>query len=408
MRKLTFLLLILTLTAFIARAGGYQVGLHGQKNIGMGLIGTSLHQDASSIFYNPAGMSFLQSDFSFSGGVSFIMARVTYQAKDMVYQAHLQHEINTPFYFYGAMKATKDLSVGIAVNAPYGNGLKWDDKWAGRYLIQDIYFKAITIQPSVSYKFKDLISIGAGLVYAFGSVDMNKAIPVQDASGDGNLHIKGKTDNWGFNAGILVQPTKKLSLGLDYRSKIDMKVKSADATFDMPSVLASSYPATNKVSTSLPLPANLDFGASYEFSDKFMIGLNLCYVFWGVHDSVTYDFETKTDKLDKITSPSLYKDKLIIRLGAQYKLCELLTIRLGGYYDPSPIPDDYFHPQTPNNNELGLTCGLSIYPVKKLSIDAAFLYLMGFERDGIYTPDNFAGKYKSAFYIPGIGLTYNF
>jgi len=36
-------------------AGGYQVGLHSQRNIGMGLIGTSLSYDASALFYNPGG-----------------------------------------------------------------------------------------------------------------------------------------------------------------------------------------------------------------------------------------------------------------------------------------------------------------------------------------------------------------
>ena len=42
-----------------AHAGGYQVGLHGQKQIGMGLVGTSLSFDASSMFYNPGGLSFM-------------------------------------------------------------------------------------------------------------------------------------------------------------------------------------------------------------------------------------------------------------------------------------------------------------------------------------------------------------
>jgi long-chain fatty acid transport protein len=52
-------------------AGGYQVGLHSQRNIGMGLIGTSLSYDASALFYNPGGASFINSKFSFSAGATF-------------------------------------------------------------------------------------------------------------------------------------------------------------------------------------------------------------------------------------------------------------------------------------------------------------------------------------------------
>jgi len=162
------------------------------------------------------------------------------------------------------------------------------------------------------------------------------------------------------------------------------------------------------VDASLPLPANLDFGISYEIKEKFLIGLNLCYVFWEAYDSLIFTFETKTATLDRTASPTLYENRLIARLGAQYRINDIVTVRLGGYYDPSPAKDDYLNPQTPSSNQIGLTAGLSVFPFKGFSIDAAFLYVMGFEREGTYSPDNFAGTYKTAVYIPGIGLTYNF
>jgi long-subunit fatty acid transport protein len=62
----------------------------------------------------------------------------------------------------------------------------------------------------------------------------------------------------------------------------------------------------------------------------------------------------------------------------------------------------------PSSDEIGLTCGLSVYPIKGLSIDAAFEYLFNTKRSGSYSPANFSGTYASVFYIPGIGLTYNF
>ena len=414
MRRFTTLLLFLCLAATTSFGGGYQVGLHGMRNIGMGLIGTSQSYDASSLFYNPGGAAFVNEKWSFSGGISFIMARGTFQGKDVSYQATLKHEINLPFYFYAAFKPTKNLSIGIAVNTPYGNRLTWKDDtgtdWQGRYLIKDISFKAITYQPTISYKFKDIIGIGVGFVYATGNVDMNKAIPLQGANGDGNVNIKGNTSNYGFNAGIMVHPDKGWSLGLDYRSKIEMKVKGADATFTVPQSLSSQFPAANKVDVMLPLPANLDFGVSYEFGkDKqWMIGINLCYVFWSTYDSLVFDFQTKTMAVGRTAAPTLYTDQMIERIGAQYKINKTITIRAGAYYDPSPVTSDYMNPQTPSLTETGLTCGLSIYPLKGFSIDAAFLYLMGAKRSATYSPDNFAGTYRTGFSIPGIGLSYSF
>jgi long-chain fatty acid transport protein len=139
-----------------------------------------------------------------------------------------------------------------------------------------------------------------------------------------------------------------------------------------------------------------------------MIGINLCYVFWSTYDTLVFDFETKTQAVNRTASPALYMDQMIARIGAQYKVSDLLTIRAGGYFDPSPVKNDYLNPQTPSTDQIGMTCGISIYPTKGLSIDAAFLYIMGSERKGTYSPDNFAGTYKNAVYSPGIGLSYSF
>jgi long-chain fatty acid transport protein len=409
MRKFTFLLLCLCIITLNSFAGGYQVGLHSQRNIGMGLIGTSLSYDASALFYNPGGASFIDSKFSFSGGMTFLMGRTTFQSKDEDYQAEIKNQLNYPLYFYAAYKPIKDLCIGIAVNTPYGLSVAWPDNWQGRYIIQNISFKAFTFQPTVSYKFGNIVGIGAGLVISYGSVDLNKAIPLSGPdSTDGKVNIKGSTVQYGFNAGIMVHPLKGLSIGIDYRSKIDMSVKNGNATFTVPASLATEFPA-NKVDVSLPLPANLDLGISYQINEHFMIGLDLNYVFWNAYDSLIFNFQTPTSAVAAHqASAKLYSNRLITRLGAQYKINSLITVRAGAYYDPSPVKDDYVDPLVPSSNEIGLTCGLSIYPFKGFSIDAAFEYLMGLQRNGNDVNDNFAGIYKTAIYMPGIGLTYNF
>lgn len=163
MRKITILMFLLITSGISAIAGGYQVGLHSQRNIGMGLIGTSLNYDASALFYNPGGAPFIDSKFSFSGGITFLTARTTFQAKDQRYQEEIKHEMNYPMYFYAAYKPIRDLSIGVAVNTPYGLSISWPDQWQGRFVIQNIAFQAVTIQPTISYKFKDIVGIGQAL-----------------------------------------------------------------------------------------------------------------------------------------------------------------------------------------------------------------------------------------------------
>ncbi|HRY34083.1 MAG TPA: outer membrane protein transport protein [Bacteroidales bacterium] len=389
-------------------AGGFQVSLHGQKQIGMGSVGTSLVHDASCMFFNPGGLAMMKQKVSVSGGVSFLRSYAVFSKDNTDYQAETNNPMGTPFTFYAAMRVNEKLAAGLAVNTPYGNRLKWGDHWAGRYLIQDISLASVFFQPTLSYKIHPNLSLGAGLVYALGNVDMNKAVPVSSQGGqDGKVNIKGSGSSFGYNLGLLFRKDK-LSIGIDYRSRVDMELDEADASFQVPASLSGNFPADNKTKVSLPLPANLDIGASYALSDKLTAGFSLNYVFWEVYDSLIFDFQTNTPALADSRNPREYKNRLIVRVGAQYAFSDKLTVRAGGYYDPTPVNPDYFNPETPSLDITALSCGFSYYPMEKLSIDASFLYLMGSEMQMQYQPENFGGTYKTRIYIPGIGISYGF
>jgi long-chain fatty acid transport protein len=51
------------------------------------------------------------------------------------------------------------------------------------------------------------------------------------------------------------------------------------------------------------------------------------------------------------------------------------TFRAGWYFDESPVQDGYFAPETPRNDSMGFTGGLTYQVNKKLGVDFSFLYL---------------------------------
>ncbi|RLD75455.1 MAG: hypothetical protein DRJ15_16995, partial [Bacteroidetes bacterium] len=87
MKKLTLLVFLVAICSWAAFAGGYQVRLQGQKQTGMGLIGSPFALGASSIFYNPGGLSMMDTKFSFSVGASAILSNMTFQKDATNYQA---------------------------------------------------------------------------------------------------------------------------------------------------------------------------------------------------------------------------------------------------------------------------------------------------------------------------------
>lgn len=404
MKKLTLFVFLFAIISWASFAGGYQVRLQGQKQTGMGLVGSPFALGASSIFYNPGGLSMMDSKFSFSAGVSGIMANAVFQKEATNYQARTDNPTGTPFYIYGAGKITDKLSIGLGVYTPFGSSAKWDDDWAGRYLIQNISLTAIYFQPTIGYKFNDIVSIGAGFVYAYGKVELKKAIPYNEGS---YAELKGSTGNIGYNVGVMVRPTKKLSIGIDYRSEIIMKMEGGDATFNVPASLSTTIPGENKFDAELPMPANLDVGISYSFNEKFTLAVEMNYVMWSVYEDLTFTFEQQNELLGSV-NPRKYKNTFISRIGGQYALNEMFAFRAGLYYDPSPTDDDYFTPETVSLNTMAWTLGVSIVPVKNLSIDLSYLQLHGLETEKRYEPDNFGGTYKVVTAIPGIGLSYNF
>jgi len=367
----------------------------------------SLFGDASSIFYNPGAMSKMNNKFSFLVGGSGIFNNTAFSLENSTYQAKTDNPMGTPVFLYGSAKLGEKWSVGLGVYTPYGSSAKWDEDWAGKHLIQDISMKVFFIQPTIGYKFSDKFSAGAGFVYATGDVELHRAIPYNSATVQGQANLQGNTTNYGFNAGILFTPDEDWSVGLSYRSEVTMALSEGDATFTLPTSVQSVIPSTNKFDADLPLPANLDLGFAYRCSEKFLFSVEFNYVFWGTYDTLTFTFKEKPELLNS-SNPRLYTDRLITRIGGEYIINKLITVRAGAYYDPSPTNKDYFNPETPSLDTYGMSFGLTINPTKNFAIDLSYLHLETQETTKSYAPEYFTGTYKTRTMIPGIGLSFKF
>ncbi len=405
MRKEIYIVLLSLLMTGSAIAGGFQVRLQGQKQNGMGLIGTPWYFGPSSIFYNPGALSLMDSTFSFSAGVSLVMANAKYGDLHSSYIAETNNPTSPPFYFYGAFRLSEKFTAGIGINTPYGSKSVWEDNWAGKYLIEEIALRAYYFQPTIAYKINDMFSIGAGLVITKGSVDLTKGLPYSETS---NVNLKGDSDiKFGFNVGMHVQICERINFGIDYRSKIDVAVEGGDATFEIPASIGGMIPTENKFNASLPMPANLDFGLSFQATDKLLLAVEVNWVMWSEYKELTFTFEEAGETLDNV-NPREYKDSWIPRIGAQYLISDKLVVRAGAYYDPSPVNEKYFNPETVSLNTVGLTCGLTYRPIPNLEIDLSYLNLSGLEAERTYEPANFSGNYAVNTSIPGFGITYKF
>lgn len=433
-----FFLSLLAVVVFMpVFAEGYQVNVLSTKQTGMGHVGTGMKLGAESMHFNPAGLVFLNSHVDLSVGFSGIFTTAKYKNGD--YSAKTDNPVGTPVYAYAGYRIYDNLAAGISLTTPYGNSLKWPKNWKGAHLIQDISLKSYVIQPTLSFKLLKNLSFGAGLQIALGNVNLSRAIlPVgflASIPGFGpdyadvvpvSAALEGKAKvKLGYNIGVMYDVNEKVTLGLSYRSRIRMKVKEGTVELDYASEkIKNALDATGLIPpldkgtfhAQLPLPSNTTLGVSYRPSERWEVALDLQFVGWSAYDSLNVVFNEKVLKLDDIKAEKNYKNTMTYRVGAQYMATERLDVRLGVYYDQSPIRKHFYNPETPGMGKIGMSTGLSFEPYRNLVIDVALLYIQGISRDGSYTQRNvltgqnetFSGHYKSNAFTASLGLSYRF
>ncbi|MFD2246878.1 OmpP1/FadL family transporter [Pontibacter ruber] len=398
-----------TLLSGVAMAGGYQVNLASQRQIGMGHTGTGLVTGTSSIFFNPGAMSHVREN-GVTIGASGIFSKIAYSAPESSgVTARTDNPAGTPFQVYAVYGITDKLKAGIGVYTPFGSTVKWGNQWNGRFGLEQLKLSAIYIQPTLSYAITDKIGIGAGLTYVKGKVNLQRSIPVQDQEGNyGKAELDGDGTSVGYNVGVYVKPSDKISLGLSYRSKVDVDVEEGDATFTVASSLKSRFPDT-KFKASLPLPATLSLGVGIMPTEAWTIAIDVNRVEWSAYKSLRFDYADPVNGSTFTENARNYEDSYIYRIGAEYKVTDALALRAGAYYDNSPVQEGYLTPETPDSDARGISGGIGYKLSENFNLDASFLYINRKERtDAGDKSGGIAGTYKAVAYIPGISFTYNF
>jgi long-chain fatty acid transport protein len=389
-----------------ATAGGYKIGLQGQKAIGMAHTGVGLSLDASSIYFNPGALVHTGNQVTF--GVTGLVPRTQFIETATQVSVRSVNKTYTPLSLYASFKVSPKLAVGLGIYTPFGSGIKYPAGWAGRFVLTEINLTAINIQPTVSYKLHKNFSLGAGLVVSTGHVTLGRDIPALGATGYASGLLEGKAGGMGYNVGAFFKKNK-LSAGLTYHSLVNMEVKSGTATFsNIPLTASASFPASTAFNAKLPLPSEIAFGLGFQATSKLLLAADVNYTFWSVFDSLKFNYADKVNGSNTSVSPRLYEDAMALRIGAQYAYNNKLTLRAGAFTDATPVKDGYVNPELPDANKLGATCGITYKASPKVSIDASLLYEDVFKRTQTNLETGLSGTFHTKAIAPGIGISYNF
>ena len=409
-KRIISLLAFVLLSVSTAFSSGYQLNEHGAPGVAMGGAFTARAWDASAIYFNPAGLSYVKG-FNVMLGGTLILPSTTFTGP---YPDNTSTKMNSLTFFppnaYVSYNFDNGFAAGVGLFTPEGLGTNWPSDWIGRFVITKISLQSFDINPTVSYSFLDnMISVGAGFDYALGSVELERynQTPFSDSAGNPItpfVHMDGSGNGAGYNFGIMMKPYPDISLGFSYRSKINFKVNSGTATFSNAGTLADSLPG-GAISTSLPFPTTWYAGIAYT-ADKFSIEADYQYVGWSAYQSLTINFQKQTSLQTNTSITGDYSNSYIFRVGGEYVLNDMWKLRAGVFYDKNPVPDAYDLPILPDADRLGLNIGFGVNVTSKISVDASYMFLPFKQRTITNSAVNLDGTYNTNANLIGVDISY--
>lgn len=437
-----------------AKAEGYQINSLSAKQIGMGHTGIALKLGAENMFFNPAGLAFMDKTFDISGSITGIIPTATATIDGKEYET--DNGVSTPIGVHAAFSIYDNLKAGVSFYTPYGSAINWTDNWPGAVLSQNVKLKVFTIQPTVSWAITPRFSIGAGAMISWGSVDLNKGL-VTASTMDKELAMQGVDYSFGqttpasinlngsaeivagLNVGAMFDVNEKITVGASYRTKMAMKVKAGDATVNYANEIAqnalgSTLDLINNANfkAEMPAPWVLGLGVSYKPIDRLTLAFDARLTGW--HTYKTLDIEFLAEQLTPFNQniTKKYKNSWCYSVGGQFALTNRFDVRLGLMVDTTPVNDKYYNPETPGMTKIEPTAGFSFRPTPSLSIDLAFMYVAGLGADNVsceysdllgkqilsknpaasalgFSPTGtIKADYKLHAFSPSIGISYSF
>ena len=434
-KRMTMLAIVVLLAAGQSLAGGFNIYEAGAKATALGGAFTATADDGSAIFYNAAGLAFLEGSaidlnlMPIVPGAEFTGARRPDGGHSTGETVDQTFPIPGLYYYQN----TGDLAWGIGVYAPFGLGVEWADpeSWVGRALSYDVDLATVYISPSIAWKVSESVAMSMGVDIAHTAITLNryKVLPGNDMNGINaiDITIEGDSEfNFSPALGTLIKATDKLSFGAMYHHSKKMAIKEGTMTLTniaepglAPSIdglIASLGGPTHSGTTQLKLPHMLAIGAAYQFNDKLRGEIDMVHFGWSNFDELSLDFG---NELLNETIIEAYEDVWQYRVGLTYELSKTLTGLAGYVKDETPQPVESMSPLLPDSSRNDWSFGLAWKASDKMTLTGTYMAVLFDERtniiDGVQQAfddedleTNPGGSYDSVANIFGIGISYKF
>lgn len=346
------------------------VGLHGAgfglyemdaKTTAMGGHVVGKPFNASTIYYNPAGMSCLTGTCVCVGG-TFLNPPIPYSVWGEG-QPNESGKIDPGWFAFPTFFISQELPwnfhFGLGFYADFGLGSEYPRGWALKYDTVETLFEGLTLNPAVSWKFPfiesaewlERLSLAAGLRWTWvnfettqlrdfnlsrymGAYYPNYGINKLDLQADNQRHL-----GLGYNVGLRYDFTEDISGGVMFRSPIKTRVQG-DAVWEGEVVGGKK---SNYAESDVWLPAQVTLGMNWERAfgvEDLHFGISGSWIEWSKLDQFAFDVYNPVKKTYEQQEIKLkWHDTLRMGFGFGYDVTKNWEALIGYIYDWDPSQD---------------------------------------------------------------------
>lgn len=371
--RLMLLLAVNMATAGSAVAQGFAV--HNQNGAGTGTAyagAAAVAEDASTVYFNPAGMTYLTAGHHVSGALTLQDRSLKFndEGSNRFLNAYPRGDDGGQAgglalipAGYWTMSVTPDLHVGLGLSPTFGATTQWSDTYIGRY--QGVYseIKAANVNPSMAWRVNEFLSLGVGLDVVAFKAELQGMVPGA-ALLDNKTKMSGSDIGFGYNFGAMLQFTPATRVGLTYRSTIDLNLKG-----DV-EMLGKKTPAN----VAVELPDSASIALSHMINDQLELLSDFTWTGWSSIPSLVI----KNRSSGAIISEEKlgFKDSFRVGLGMQYRYSKPLVLRAGVAFDQSPVRSAADRTvRMPDSDRIWLAVGSNYKFTEQTAVDFGYAHV---------------------------------
>lgn len=381
--------------ASTVHAAGYALIEQSITGLGRAFSGSAaVADDASTIFFNPAGLTQLDSA-ELNLGMNFIAPYAKFDNQGSTLPASLgggpingvdggdaaENALLPNFYY--AQPLNDRTVVGLGIGSSFGLVTDYGDNWVGRYHARKSDLKTVYINPSLGFKATEKLSLGAGITVQYADIELSQAVDFGAGAGapqslDGQAKVLADDWGWGYNLGLTYQFTDATRMGISYRSKIVHDLEGT-GKFRVPNhptaqaVAAGGGFQNGDAEGRVTLPESVSVALHHQINSQWAVMADASWTRWSRFEELRIESDVQRLNSEKAQD---WENAMRYGLGLEYQHNDKWAFRTGVAYDESPVPNAQRRtPRIPDNDRKWIAIGASYAYSKNLMIDAAYAHL---------------------------------